>query len=81
MATRNFYMKGRVDGRNTLLEGGPRSKDGGFEMQFLIRNEGSIEKLCKMQGYAIHRDGDLYLLRMQLVDHNGEVVYSQVRNR
>ena len=29
MAVRNFYVEADIDGRQTMLGGGPRNKDGG----------------------------------------------------
>ena len=43
MALRNFYVKARIDGRETELAGGPRRKDGGMTIRVLQRDEG--EKL------------------------------------
>ncbi len=42
MSVRNFYIDCEIDGRKHRLTGGPRSKDGGFEMTITMREEGSI---------------------------------------
>lgn len=39
---RNFWIEANVDGRETPVSGGPRSKDGGFELSVKIRNCGEI---------------------------------------
>lgn len=43
MSVRNFYVKGRADGRATSIEGGPRSKTGELDLTVYIRDEGGIE--------------------------------------
>lgn len=60
MTVRNFWLEGRVDGRTTEVEGGPRSKDGGFSLTVYIRDEGGIETGVRLSGYA-HDDGTLSL--------------------
>lgn len=57
---RNFWIDGTVDGRATGVEGGPRSKDGGFSMTVYIRDEGGIETGVRMSG-RVGRDGELVL--------------------
>ncbi len=43
---RNFYVKGKVDGRKTPITGGPRNKDGGMYITFYQKEKGkSIEIL------------------------------------
>ena len=37
MTVRNFSIKSRIDGRNTILQGGPKSLDGGFETEIYIK--------------------------------------------
>ncbi len=40
MALRNFWVTASIDGRKTLLEGGPRSKDGGMTIRVYQRDDG-----------------------------------------
>lgn len=42
MAVRNFYVNGYVTGRETPITGGPRSLDGGMNLNLTIRENGSI---------------------------------------
>lgn len=57
---RNFWIDGTVDGRATGVEGGPRSKDGGFSMTVYIRDEGGIETGVRMSG-RVNSEGQLVL--------------------
>ncbi len=58
---RNFFIKGQVDGRETPIGTGPRSKDGGFELEIFMRENGSIsDKTVHISGFA-RPDGTLEL--------------------
>lgn len=58
-SVRNFWIELNVDGRTSRVETGPVSKDGGFSLSILVRNEGSIlEKHMEVQGRAM-MNGDL----------------------
>lgn len=59
MATRNFWIEANIDGRKTDLRGGPRSKDGGFDMTIYIRDAGGIVNAITVLGRE--RDGRLSL--------------------
>lgn len=37
---RNFYLTADIDGRQTLLTGGPRAKDGGMTIELRQRDNG-----------------------------------------
>ena len=37
---RNFYLTADIDGRQTLLSGGPRAKDGGMTIELRQRDNG-----------------------------------------
>jgi hypothetical protein len=41
---RNFYIKAHVDGRTSLVAGGPRARDGGLILTVYQRCEGRVEK-------------------------------------
>jgi len=60
MAVRNFWIKADIDGRKTMLEGGPQRKDGGFSLTIFMRGEGGITKPLEIMGQA-DRDGRLEL--------------------
>lgn len=48
MAVRNFWIDADIDGRQTMLSGGPRSKDGGMEVNIYQRNDGGIHHTVKV---------------------------------
>ena len=45
---RNFYMEAKVDGRKTLLKGGPRNKDGGMFITFYQKEKGESVEVLKV---------------------------------
>jgi hypothetical protein len=49
MAVRNFWIEGFIDGRNTDVTGGPKSKEGGMTVNIYQRNCGSIEKALRIE--------------------------------
>lgn len=51
MALRNFWIDSRIDGRNTILSGGPRSKDGGMHINVLQRKDGKKVKAVEVNCY------------------------------
>ena len=42
MAVRNFWIDAYIDGRQTVLSGGPKNKEGGMEVCIYQREEGGI---------------------------------------
>ena len=42
MAVRNFWIEGSIDGRNTVLAGGPQSKEGGMTILVKQRENSGI---------------------------------------
>jgi len=46
MAVRNFWVECFIDGRETPLRGGPRTKDGGMSINLFVRDRGTIKKIC-----------------------------------
>jgi hypothetical protein len=59
MAVRNFYLKADIDGRKTTLEGGPKNKEGGFDLTIYMRDKGSITTPVTINGRELN--GKLYL--------------------
>lgn len=57
MAIRNFWLDVNIDGRKTNLEGGPRSRFGGFLARINQRDRGSITTPIEIEG--IEDDGEL----------------------
>lgn len=41
MAMRNFYIEADIEGRKTMLTGGPAAKDGGMTVDIRQREEGN----------------------------------------
>lgn len=58
MATRNFWISANIDGRKTPLTGGPRAKDGGFDLTIYQRDSGGIVMAASIHGFALD-DGTL----------------------
>jgi hypothetical protein len=58
---RNFWVSFNVDGRDSKLESGPVSADGGFSGEILIRRDGCIDTAAILRGVA-HPDGSLELI-------------------
>lgn len=58
---RNFYLAARIDGRKTRLTGGPRTKDGGFDLVITQRHEGTIQEAATIMG-RVRPDGSLVLI-------------------
>lgn len=40
---RNFWVEASIDGRSSILSGGPKSKGGGFDLDISVRNDGGVE--------------------------------------
>jgi hypothetical protein len=63
MAIRNYWIDANIDGRKTRLTGGPRRKDGGFDLRIKIRNDGGIsDGMLVVCGNAPSEDGTLKLV-------------------
>jgi hypothetical protein len=60
MAMRNWWIEGQVDGRRSEMTGGPKSRDGGFELTVYMRDEGSSKIAVTVSGRAT-RAGELVL--------------------
>lgn len=73
---RNFYIKGKIDGRRTHLSGGPGRKDGGMVLILTQRNNNSIEECASIECYA---DGDI--LKTVIYDKAGNVVLENITKR
>lgn len=52
MAVRNWWIELEIDGRTTRLEGGPRSKNGGFRLTIHQRTDGISERAFSAYGNA-----------------------------
>ena len=47
---RNFWIEVKIDGRKTLLKGGPKSKTGGFELTLYQCDRGKSVKSLSLTG-------------------------------
>lgn len=56
---RNWWITTEIDGRSTMA-GGPRSKDGGFNLHIKQRSDGGIVEAVRVSGW-IGASGDLIL--------------------
>lgn len=49
MAVRNFWIDADIDGRKTMLSGGPRAKDGGMLVNIYQRDDGGIHRALRIE--------------------------------
>lgn len=72
MAVRNFYIEADIDGRQTTLGGGPRTKDGEMTVHIHQREEAGINrdvvKIC-----CLERNGEL---TTEVYNNEGELVFT-----
>ena len=77
MATRNFWIEAQIDGLKTHLEGGPQSKDGGFELVICMRDQGSVKRALIIQGWSDGRT-----IQLQTINgENGVIDFSMMTER
>ena len=57
MAVRNFWVEADIDGRKTVLSGGPKAKDGGMYINIYQREEGGIVQAARIR--CVEQDGRL----------------------
>ena len=57
---RNFWLEADVDGRRSLVTGGPRGKDGGITLRIYQRDSGAVRTALRGECHAC-RDGTLCL--------------------
>ena len=73
---RNFWLSARIDGRNSLLEGGPQSKDGGFSLAIFQRDGGDVREAAIIEGREI--DGVLTLrINRTVVNATGLILVTE----
>ena len=76
MAVRNFWVDADIDGRKTMLSGGPASKEGGMGVVIKQRSNGGIVTAFKVNCYEV--DGELIA---EVIDGNGALVATCETNR
>ena len=69
MAVRNFWVDADIDGRKTMLSGGPAAKQGGMSVVIKQRSNGGIVKAAVVHCYEV--DGKLIT---DVVNNDGELV-------
>lgn len=60
---RNFFVRGEVDGRRSLVCGGPRARDGGLTLTLYQRSSGEVETALKL--YCIARSNGTLLVEAE----------------
>ena len=73
---RNFWLKSDIDGRQSRLTGGPRSKDGGFDLTVYVRDNSKVREALNILGRVY--DGKVHLT---VQDSKGNVVFEQITDR
>ena len=76
MAVRNFWIDADIDGRQTMLSGGPKSRDGGMRVNIYQRDEGGILHVISINCY-VSADGKL--ISKIGVEADGQSTVSVVR--
>ena len=76
MAVRNFYLLADIDGRATMLGGGPAAKIGGMDIDITQRRDGGIMIAFKIRCYE--ENG---MLHTDVYDSFGKLVADCVSNR
>jgi hypothetical protein len=60
MAVRNFWVEAEIDGRSTLLAGGPRANVGCMTVRVTMRDQGVIIPACTVECIPLE-DGTLHV--------------------
>lgn len=48
MSVRNFWVDADIDGRQTMLSGGPRAENGGMDVTVYQRDDGGIRTVVRI---------------------------------
>lgn len=70
MAMRNFWLETKVDGRKSILTGGPRNKDGGMTTKIYVRDCG--ESVLAYKIVCRECDHDLIIM---IYDAEGHLIH------
>lgn len=76
MNVRNFWIDVDIDGRKTLLSGGPRAKDGEMSASLYIRKDGEVYRCCTIE--CEHNNGKNILT---IYDSERNIVHEEAWNR
>lgn len=78
---RNFWLNLCVSGRKSNVETGPRSASGGFDLEILMRENGSIsDERIVIQGRVVP-DSDGQLIEIVGETNKGERLFSKTLRR
>jgi len=67
MAIRNFWIRSEIEGRKTLLAGGPRSKTGEMGTDLFVKENGEIHKALRIS--CIPQEDGTLRIRVYNADH------------
>lgn len=76
MALRNFWLETKIDGRKTVLTGGPKNKKGGMRTKIYVRDRGTSIVACSID--CTERDGNLII---NIYNNDGQCIYSDITKR
>lgn len=76
MAVRNFYVEANIDGRATILGGGPASKTGEMTVRLYQRREGEIT-----EALMIDCEESNGVLTTKVYDKNHTLLFTYETNR
>ena len=65
---RNFYMESQVDGRKTLITGGPRTKDGGMVITLYQKEKGESVEILDVSSSVLQNGKLRTIIRMKGVE-------------
>ena len=71
MAVRNFYVEADIEGRGTMLGGGPRNKEGGMTTNIYQRDDGGIVQVLKVVSREYNGK-----LTTEVFDKDGNKIYT-----
>jgi len=67
MAIRNFWIRSEIEGRKTLLAGGPRSKTGEMVTDLFVKENGAPNKILRIS--CIPQEDGTLRIRVYNADH------------
>jgi len=67
MAIRNFWIRSEIEGRKTLLEGGPRSKTGDMVTDLFVKENGEPNKILRIS--CIPQENGTLRIQVYNADH------------
>ena len=76
MAVRHFWIEADIEGRQTLLQGGTKRKDGSQTINLYQRSDGSIIKAFRIYIHSFRDENGDLALETIIEDGNGTQVTS-----